>query len=138
MIVLRLAVLIPAIGLFAAAAFQAGAEHVLRMRSIPEWQILHKVDPEYPAAALRNRIQGTVLFAAVIGKDGRIERLRLVSGHPLLRRAAQEAVQQWVYRSQSLAGKPVRVSTEISVRFQLDPYGRPVKPDSKSAPPTVL
>jgi len=94
-----------------------------------EWKLLHKVDPEYPSAALRGRIQGIVRFTAIIGKDGHIERLRLISGHPLLVRAARKAAEQWVYRPTLLSDKPVRVITEIYVYFQLDPYGNPRKND---------
>jgi periplasmic protein TonB len=120
-------------GLVAAAAPQVTDEPVLRTPSMPEWKLLHRVDPEYPSAALQHRIQGTVRFSASIGKDGHIERLRLISGHPLLVRAAREAAQQWIYRPTLLGNKPVRVMTEIEIHFQLDPYGKPLKkenPDS--------
>lgn len=120
-------------GLVAAAAPQATDEPVLRTPSMPESKLLHRVDPEYPSAALQHRVQGTVRFSASIGNDGHIERLRLISGHPLLVRAAREAAQQWIYRPTLLGNKPVRVMTEIEIHFQLDAYGKPLKkarPDS--------
>jgi periplasmic protein TonB len=91
---------------------------------MPEGKLLHKVDPEYPPAALQHRIHGIVRFNAIIGKDGHIERLRLIDGHPLLVRAAREAVQQWIYRPTLLGDKPVRVITQIAVPFELNPYGK--------------
>jgi TonB family protein len=105
----------------AAAAPQAADEPTLRTTSMPESMLVRKVDPEYPAAALQYRIQGSVRFAAVIGKDGRIERLRLISGHPLLVDAAKAAAEQWIYRPTLRDGKPVRVLTEIEIRFRFDP-----------------
>jgi outer membrane biosynthesis protein TonB len=83
MAILRLTAIVVAIGLALAAAPQAAEEDVLRMPAMPQWKLLSKVDPKYPPAALRQRIEGAVRFEAVIGKDGHIERLRLVSGHPL-------------------------------------------------------
>ena len=115
----------------AAAAPQPAEEPLLRTPSIPEWKLLRKVDPQYPSTALQHRIQGIVRFNATIGKDGHIERLRLVSGHPLLVRAAREAVQQWIYRPTVLGGRPVRVITQIEVPFQLDSYGKPLKNDNR-------
>jgi protein TonB len=91
---------------------------------------VYKIDPEYPPAALRFRIQGTVRFEALIAEDGHIARLRLVSGHPLLVRAAREAAQKWIFRPTLRRGKPVRVITEFDVEFQLDSHGNPVKKDN--------
>jgi TonB family protein len=131
MAILRLTAMVVVVGLVLTAASQAAEEEVLRAPPMPEWKLLYKVDPEYPPAALRHRIQGAVRFEAVIGKDGHIERLRLISGHPLLVRAAREAAQQWIYRPTLLQGKPGRVVTEIEVQFQLDPHGNPLKEDNR-------
>lgn len=127
MAVLRLIATLIVAYLVAAGAPQPADEPVLRTPSMPEWKLLYKIDPDYPSAALQHRIQGTVRFSAIIGKDGHIERLRLISGHPLLVRAAREAAQQWIYRPTLLGDKPVRVITQIEVHFQLDPYGKPLK-----------
>jgi protein TonB len=69
--------------------------------------------------ARQARIQGLVRFTAVIGRDGHIQNLQLVSGHPLLVPAAQEAVRQWVYRPTLLNGEAVEVVTNIDVAFTL-------------------
>lgn len=81
--------------------------------------LVHEVKPAYPPLARQARIQGTVLLQAIIGKEGSIERLRLVSGHPMLAPAAIEAVKQWRYRPYTLNGEPVEVETEITVNFVL-------------------
>ena len=81
--------------------------------------LVRKVTPVYPPLAKQARIQGTVRFTAVIGKDGTIQNLQLVSGHPLLVAAAREAVRQWVYKPTLLNGEPVEVVTQIDVNFTL-------------------
>jgi TonB family protein len=124
--ILRLTAMAIALGLVFAAASQAAEEEVLRA---PSMEPLQKIDPKYPSAALRYRIQGMVRLEALIGKDGHIERLRLLSGHPLLVQAAKEAALRWVYRPTLLRGKPVRVVTVIEVLFQLDSHGNPLKKD---------
>lgn len=81
--------------------------------------LIRKVTPVYPPLAKQARIQGTVRFTAIIGKDGTIQNLQLVSGHPLLVQAAQDAVRQWVYKPTLLNGEPVEVVTQIDVNFTL-------------------
>lgn len=94
--------------------------------------LINKVTPVYPPLAKQARVQGTVRFTAFIGKDGHIENLELVSGHPLLVGVAQDAVKQWVYRPTLLNGNPVEVVTQIDVNFTLsDEPGSPAPP----APP---
>ncbi|MBI2816689.1 MAG: TonB family protein [Acidobacteria bacterium] len=75
--------------------------------------------PVYPPLARQARIQGTVKLEAVISKDGRIENLTVVSGHPLLIQAALEAVKQWRYQPTLLNGVPVEVVTTVDVNFTL-------------------
>jgi protein TonB len=81
--------------------------------------LVRKVTPVYPPLAKQARIQGTVRFTAIIGKDGTIQNLQLVTGHPLLVAAAQDAVRQWVYKPTLLNGEPVEVVTQIDVNFTL-------------------
>jgi TonB family protein len=81
--------------------------------------LLTMVKPVYPPLARRTRIQGMVRFTAIVGKDGRVQNLQIVSGHPLLVPAAQDAVRQWVYRPTLMNGEPVEVVTQIDVNFAL-------------------
>ena len=60
--------------------------------------LLRRVEPVYPIIAQRARIEGTVELRAIISKDGMIEGLQRISGHPLLVTAAMDAVRQWRYR----------------------------------------
>jgi protein TonB len=82
-------------------------------------KLIRQPKPQYPPLAKQARIQGTVRFNAVIGKDGTIQNLTLVSGHPLLVPSAQEAVRQWVYQPTLLNNEPVEVVTTIDVNFTL-------------------
>ena len=86
---------------------------------VAEANLIHKVLPVYPVLAKSTRVQGTVEFTAIISKQGAIENLRLVHGHPLLVQAAREAVLQWKYRPTLLNGEPVEVVTDIIVNFTL-------------------
>jgi len=81
--------------------------------------LVRKVNPNYPPLARQARIQGTVVLHAVISKDGTIENLTLVSGHPMLAPSAIEAVKQWKYKPYLLNGEPVEVDTEVQVNFTL-------------------
>ena len=82
-------------------------------------KLVHKVIPEYPPLARAARISGIVRLVGTIGQDGAIRNLQLVSGHPMLARAAMEAVQQWIYKPTLLNGKPVEVIAPIEVSFTL-------------------
>jgi len=84
-----------------------------------EGDLVKKVLPVYPALARSARIQGTVVLQARISKQGTIENLHLLSGHPMLAPAAIEAVRQWGYRPYILNGEPVEVDTQITVNFSL-------------------
>jgi protein TonB len=81
--------------------------------------LIHETKPVYPPLAVQARIQGTVLLQAVVAKDGTVQDLRLVSGHPLLVKAALDAVKLWRYKPYRLNDQPVEVDTEIIVNFTL-------------------
>lgn len=87
--------------------------------NVQSGRLVNKVQPVYPALARQGRIEGVVRLQAIIGKDGSIEQLEVISGHPLLQQAALDAVRQWVYQPTLLEGKPVEVDTTIDVAFQL-------------------
>jgi protein TonB len=81
--------------------------------------LIKKVQPSYPPLAKQARIQGHVLLQAEISKDGTIQNLQLISGHPMLAPAAIEAVKQWRYKPYLLNGEPVAVETQVDVIFSL-------------------
>ncbi len=87
--------------------------------NVQQAKLIRQPKPVYPALAKQARISGVVKLDAVIGKDGTIQNLRVVSGHPLLVPAALEAVKQWIYQPTLLNGEAVEVVTQIDVNFTL-------------------
>jgi protein TonB len=97
----------------------ATPQRVRVSQGVSQGLLIRKIQPAYPPLARQARIQGQVLLQAVISKDGSIENLRLISGHPMLAPAALDAVKQWKYKPYYLNGEPVEVETQITVIFSL-------------------
>ena len=87
--------------------------------NVQQAKLVLQPKPAYPPLAKQARIQGVVHLQAVIGKDGSVISLAVISGHPLLIQAALDAVRQWVYQTTLLNGEPVEVLTQIDVNFTL-------------------
>ena len=81
--------------------------------------ILSRINPVYPPLAKQARISGTVKLEGIIARDGTVQQLKVLSGHPLLAPAALHAVKQWRYRPTHLNGDPVEVIAPIEVHFIL-------------------
>jgi len=89
-------------------------------RGISEPRIIHKVAPEYPAEAKKDKLEGIVLIDVRVGKDGKVADARVKSGHPTLAEAALAAVRQWRY--EPILGpdrKPVEAALTITINFRL-------------------
>jgi periplasmic protein TonB len=97
----------------------ATPQRVRVSQGVSQGLLIHKVQPAYPPLARQARIQGTVVLQALIGKDGAIQNLHVVSGHPMLTGSALDAVKQWRYKPYYLNGEPVEVETTINVNFTL-------------------
>jgi TonB family protein len=87
--------------------------------NVQAMNLVNKVTPLYPPVAKAARIQGVVRFTVNIGKDGTVQDIQLVSGHPLLVESAKTAVAQWQYKPTLLNGNPVDVVTTVDVNFTL-------------------
>jgi TonB family protein len=85
--------------------------------NVQQANLLQQVRPVYPPLAKQARIQGVVVLEAVISKEGTIDNLKVITGHPLLIQAAIDAVKQWRYKPTMLNGEPVEVVTTITVNF---------------------
>ena len=81
---------------------------------VQEANLIRKTQPQRPPDA---QVTGDVRFTAIIGRDGTIQNLQLISGHPLLVPAAMDAVKTWLYKPTLLNGAPVEVVTTITVSF---------------------
>jgi periplasmic protein TonB len=82
--------------------------------------LIHRVQPDYPPIAKLMRLSGTVVLRAVIGTDGEVRQIEVLSGNPILAEAARAAVRQWRYRPTLLDGQAVEVETQVTVNFVLD------------------
>jgi TonB family protein len=94
-----------------------------RYRVSPEKQkerLVHGPKPAYPEIARRAGIEGVVRLEVVVGRDGSVQDVRALSGHPLLVEAALAAVRQWRYRALEVEGKPAIVITTVDVSFRLN------------------
>ena len=104
----------------AGGASAQDAEKRLRVASdLQQAKLMNNPMPVYPVLAKRGRVEGTVRLTATISKDGSVEKVETVSGHPILEQAALEAVRRWKYRPTVLNGEAVEVITTIDVVFKL-------------------
>jgi protein TonB len=82
--------------------------------------LIHRVEPVYPAIARFMHLSGRVELRAIIGTDGTMQRLEVLSGNAILALAAVSAVEQWRYRPTQLNNEPVEVETYITVNFVME------------------
>jgi TonB family protein len=94
-------------------------QHVRVSSGVVAGLLIKKVNPKYPGKARQKGVQGTVILRAMINKDGDIADLQLISGDPLLAKAAMDAVKKWKYWPYIFQGQPVEVDTQIQVNFTL-------------------
>ncbi len=101
-------------------AHPAQPSRIIISGGVTEGLLIHRTTPVYPIIARTAGISGTVTLAATISKTGVIENLRVLSGHPMLRQAALDSVQNWRYRPYLLNNQPVEVETTINVVFSMN------------------
>jgi protein TonB len=89
----------------------------VRISMMQPGMLINRVEPQYPKLAIATGIQGSVRLHAIIAKDGTIQSLTVISGHPFLAHAAVDAVKQWRYQPYILNGEVVEVDTFITVNF---------------------
>ena len=99
---------------------KVAVQRVRVSQGVTQGMVIRRVQPQYPQMAKIARVQGAVVLAAIIGKDGTIQNLHVVStASPLLNQAAIDAVRQWRYKPYILNGEPVEVDTTVTVNFSL-------------------
>src|SRR5262249_10957898 len=98
---------------------QAPTQRVRVGGNVMAANLVSEVKAEYPPPAKEARIQGAVVLDAEISREGAIENLKVITGHPLLIPAAIEAVKQWRYKPVILNNEPVPVVTTITVNFAI-------------------
>ena len=102
-----------------AAPPRVAPQRVKISQGVISGNLINKVTPVYPPIAKQAHITGDVILQAVISKQGTIEGLKVISGHPMLINNAVEAVKQWRYKPYILNGEPVEVDTTITVKFSM-------------------
>ena len=104
----------------AEADFPPSGEQRIRVgRAVQSLKLIEQPKAPYPPLAKQARISGVVRLTVLIGIDGRVKSISLISGHPLLGPATMEAVKEWVYEPTLLSGNPVEVITQVEVSFTL-------------------
>jgi TonB family protein len=101
-------------------------------------KLIHKVSPVYPEIARTAHVSGTVVLHALIGKDGRVKRVKTVSGPALLIQAAVDAVRQWQYEPTLINGQPMEVHLTLSVVFDLSGPPAPTSQQVSGAAPSGI
>ena len=81
--------------------------------------VTRPVTPNYPLLARQMKVQGSVILQALIGKDGIIQNLRVVSGPHILSSAAQDAVRQWHFKPHFEGDEAVETQAKITVNFTI-------------------
>jgi protein TonB len=92
-----------------------------RVRLSPDTaqMVEHPVQPNYPMLAKEMKVQGSVVLQALIGQEGSIQDLRVLSGPAILSTAAMDAVRQWRFRPYFQSGQPVETEARITVNFTI-------------------
>ncbi|MCK4943130.1 MAG: TonB family protein [Candidatus Aminicenantes bacterium] len=91
----------------------------LMVASIKRPRLIKKVQPKYPKEALKKNISGKVILECTMDIYGRVKKLEVTEGHPLLSQAAKEAVKQWVYEPYILNEEPQGVKFTVLIKFNL-------------------
>lgn len=84
-----------------------------------ENSLVRRVEPDYPREARQQGIQGVVVLDVRIARDGSVEDVQVISGQPLLVRAAMDAVKQWRFKPRAADGRPVEMETRVTLSFRL-------------------
>ena len=95
-----------------------GDDHFVRLKpELAESLLDQRIEPDYPEAARKAHIQGSVVLETLIGANGRVQQISPVSGNPELAEAATTAVRQWRYKPFTVDGKKVPIRTQVIVTF---------------------
>jgi len=105
----------------AAAGVSSAGERVV-LSADTKQVVTHSVEPSYPTLAKQMKVQGSVVLQALIGKEGTIQDLQVLSGPQILSSAAREAVMQWRFKPYYQSGQAVETEAKITVNFTISTY----------------
>jgi protein TonB len=103
-----------------AAAPKQAATNLPSGGDVQQAQVIYRKNPDYPSLARSAGAKGAVELVATIGTNGRVKSVKVIKGHPLLQKAAVDAVMQWQYKPTMLNGHPVETDTTITLNFVSD------------------
>lgn len=83
-------------------------------------RLIHSVKPDYPSSARAGKFQGPVLLRLKVDASGRVRKITVLKGNPILAQSAVAAVEQWLYEPFKLNGKPVDGEMSVTVNFSLN------------------
>jgi TonB family protein len=98
----------------------AASSEPIRLTHVQPPRLIKRVTPDYPTAPIKAHIEGIVSIEAVTDIYGRVVKVRVITGHPLLRAAAVQAVEQWIYEPYIIDGIPRPVTFTAVVTFKLE------------------
>jgi TonB family protein len=90
---------------------------IVAQSELEPMKVIKSIQPIYPPIAKVRRLSGPVVVEVKVGKDGRVTNPKFVSGQPVFRDAAFDAVKQWIFRPAKLNGQPIEQTTQIKVIF---------------------
>lgn len=102
-----------------AATVTSNAAERVQMSANTEEVVTHPAKPGYPLLARQMKVQGSVIMRALIGKDGMIQDLHVLSGPRILASAAQDAVRQWHFKPHYVGDEAVETQANITVNFTI-------------------
>jgi TonB family protein len=98
---------------------QLRSEKSASAESLQIGESISRTGPAYPEEAQRQRVEGIVRLRALVGKDGAVENVEVMSGPPLLAAAAVSAVRQWRYKPTLLGDQAIEVAEDVTIVFRL-------------------
>lgn len=98
---------------------------------VAQQNLIKKVEPVYPQMD-RVSIEGKVVLDVIISREGNVESIKVISGHPMLFQSAMDAVKQWTYKPFLLNGQPIEVETLIEVPFSLAANSQKLREQSQT------
>lgn len=109
-----------AIGVTAWAVLATGADSLKKLtKSEAAKATITKVSPDYPEVARQLKMQGTVELEAVVSEDGSVAEVRIVSGNPVLTKAASQALKKWKFAPVVEDGKAVKAVAPVELTFKM-------------------
>ena len=91
---------------------------MLAQSTLEQLKVIKRVAPVYPPVARQRLLSATVVVEATVNAEGKVSEVRMISGSPIFRESAIDAVKQWIYQPAKLNGQPIEQKTTIQLSFK--------------------